>query len=284
MKSKKIDFHKLNNVRDLGGMVNTDGKRIRDGSLIRSGELFGADESDVRHLSELAEIVIDMRTDLERAPHPDPEIPGIENIVLPIIENIVPGITREQGADVALMEVMTSPEGARDYMIETYLALISEETAAKGYSEFLRMLCEPRKKAILWHCTAGKDRAGFAAAIIEHILGMDRDTIMEDYLYTNECIFGKDGSGGPSIDNMMALGLETVEDEEQKKKMKMFFENNMDKIMESIEYLFGAKEEYLQALFDEIDKRFGSFDDYLTKELGVDKALKDKLRYLYLEK
>ena len=68
-------------------------------------------------------------------------------------------------------------------MIRMYRAFAGDY-AVKGYAEFVRLLLQGNKKAMLWHCTAGKDRAGTAAVIIEEILGIPREVIIADYLTT----------------------------------------------------------------------------------------------------
>ena len=75
-------------------------------------------------------------------------------------------------------------------MIRMYRAFAGDY-AVKGYAEFVRLLLQGNKKAMLWHCTAGKDRAGTAAVIIEEILGIPREVIIADYLTTNEHLKGE---------------------------------------------------------------------------------------------
>ena len=74
------------------------------------------------------------------------------------------------------------PEGTFAYSCNCYRGFVSSETARKGYRAFIDLLLEGRERAILWHCTAGKDRAGFAAAIVLALLGVSMDRIFEDYL------------------------------------------------------------------------------------------------------
>ncbi len=83
--SRKIDFEKLVNTRDLGGMPAADGRKIRPGLLIRSGMLTGASESDCARLAEMLGLILDFRTDIEHEERPDPEFPGVRNIWIPTL-------------------------------------------------------------------------------------------------------------------------------------------------------------------------------------------------------
>ena len=71
--SQRLEFECLDNTRDLGGMITVDGRKIRPGKLIRSGQLFFASENDISRLKELVGAVADFRTDKEVSEKPDPE-------------------------------------------------------------------------------------------------------------------------------------------------------------------------------------------------------------------
>ena len=94
---KKIKFEQLNNTRDLGGIVVQDGYMIVPDRLIRSGRLGIGSESDIERIGELVSVVVDFRSDNERSETPDPDIPGVENIHIPIIDDLVS--LREEGTD-----------------------------------------------------------------------------------------------------------------------------------------------------------------------------------------
>ena len=159
--SAKIDFANLNNTRDLGGMLAADGRRIAPGRLIRSGHLFFASERDADRLSALVDEVVDFRTDGERAEKPDPELAFVTFHHIPIFGKLTAGVTREEAADrLALDRLMEDAGATREYMCRTYENFIDGEVARTGYRRFLEILAAPREGGLLWHCTAGKDRAG----------------------------------------------------------------------------------------------------------------------------
>ena len=262
--SQKIQLYGLNNTRDLGGMTGDGGRKIRSGRLIRSGHLFYADEADRTTLSNMVGVVVDFRTDREVKEKPDPVLPGVEAVHLPILTEQAVGISREEESDRhAGIKMMREPETARAHMCNMYRMIGSSEFCASQYARFVRLLLEEREKAVLWHCTAGKDRAGFGSVIVEELLGVSREDIYEDYLMTNVHL-------KEEIDNLLG---------ELQKMM-----NLSDPASETaMRVLFGAEKEYLDTLYQAIDDTFGGMDRYLRDVLQVSDADKEHLRSMYLE-
>ena len=260
--SAKIDFANLNNTRDLGGMLAADGRRIAPGRLIRSGHLFFASERDADRLSALVDEVVDFRTDGERAEKPDPELAFVTFHHIPIFGKTTAGVTREESVDWHSLEgLLGDADGARDYMCRAYGNFVDGELARAGYRRFLELLAAPREGALLWHCTAGKDRAGFASVIVQEILGVPRDAIMADYLYTNECLAEEVASLRVMLRGWVTGGVEEVSDE-------------------AVGYLFGAHREFLEAAYARAEESYGSFERYLADGLGVTPEMVDDLRAL----
>lgn len=270
MKSERIEFEKLNNTRDLGGLITKSGKKIRKGRLFRSGILVKASDSDIKKLQNLTELIIDFRSSKELIERPDPSIESVTYAHLPIIRELTEGITREKEASVSVTrKYAESPEGARQYMINIYKNFVIDDLPLGNYSKFINLLLEEREKGILWHCTAGKDRAGFGAVIVEEILGVDRDSIFEDYLYTNDCL----------------------KDEIKLITMHLMYKNNIDShdinktllFQNSIDYIFGAKKEYLLGLYEKIEEVYNDFDGFLKDGLKITEEQQARLREIYLE-
>lgn len=259
-----MKFERLNNTRDLGGIATTDGKHITYGKLIRSGRLGIASEEDIRKISDLVSAVVDFRSDNEKKETPDPDIGGVESFHIPVIEDLAAGVSRDQKSDEeAFMMLANDPEGALRYMCRTYEGFVTSASALKGYRQFVDLLLDGREKAILWHCTAGKDRAGFAAAIVLEMLGVDRETIIQNYLKTNDLI-------EDDINSMVG----------------MFFKltGSSDKNAESaLRYMFSARREYIEAAFNCIERKYGDFKGFLTKGLGISEEDIARMRNMYLE-
>ncbi len=251
--SKKIILNKLQNTRDLGG-IHTKYGSIPEKRLIRSGHLFVADEHDIQLLSELSlRKIFDFRSTIEMNEKPDPVVPGAEFIHLPIVEDMTGGLSRDEESDKSAIEmVMTKfandPQAAILYMIDTYKRLVTDPFSISQYAKFLSEVYMVPDGAVLWHCTAGKDRAGFATVLILEILGTHRDDIMEDYLSTAVHL-------EPEIVQLikMITSLPGMQDAE-----------------EAVRELFGVREEYLLTNYKILDENYGGMENYLQNVLHVD--------------
>lgn len=257
----------LTNTRDLGGIVTQDGKKIVSGKLIRGGMLIKASREELdKLLSVPVTRVIDFRTPMETVDYPDPELSGVEILNLAPVKNFQTGITREKNTESTIIGIIKKtiaddPLFTRKYFVNFYEKLVDNDFAIAQYSRFIRLLAEERDGATFWHCTAGKDRAGAAAMLIEEILGVDHDTIIEDYMKTNIYI---EQDIQDFIRKMEPLGSREV-------------------VEGPVRDFFGARIEYIEATYGMINREFGGMEIFLRDKLGVDDALKSKLRRMYLE-
>ena len=257
--STRIEFENLGNTRDLGGMKTSDGRHIAPGRLIRSGHLIKSADRDLKKLAGMINTIVDFRTADECAESPDPELPGVRYVRLPIMDSLTAGITREKNADAyALENLVKSPESSLIYMSDIYEVFASSAAANSGYASFINILLTNETGAVLWHCTAGKDRAGMGSAIIEKLLGVSNEDVYEDYMQTNLFITKE-------LDELGRIFAP---------------ETGSDKL--AMEYLFTAREEYIDRFFSVVDRLYGSFDGYAEKVLGVDAAKRKRLCDLYL--
>ncbi len=265
MPSKPLEFEELRNTRDLGGMTAAGGF-IVPGKLIRSGNLIDASPADIKRLAELACCVVDLRNAGERSERPDPKIPRVKYISNPILAERTAGISKEEGSDEEAARVlMLDFEKARAHMSDLYRQFVSSPYSIAQYRAFVDILlkhCSGRK-AVLWHCTAGKDRAGTAAVILEEILGVPREDIRADYMATNVYL----ERDIVALSRMLhaKLGLEP---------------GSADAAMRCH---FGAREDYIDALYDECEKRWGGMQGFIENGLGVTSAETARLRRYYIE-
>ena len=260
--SKLLDFENLHNIRDLGGMATEGGGVIMDGRFIRCGNLSFLSFPEKRKLGKLVEMIVDFRSDKERAEKPDVLIKGIEYLHIPIVDSLTAGVTREKESDESIIARLAErPEDAKAYMCNMYRNFAGERAAAQ-YGRFVRLLLTPREKAVMWHCTAGKDRAGIASAIVEEILGVPRMDIVGDYLETN--IY---------LEADIKFLTEFV-------KQQARIESDMAD--EALRYLFGAETEYIEAFYSEVEKQYGDFNGYVRDGLGISDDECEKMRAEYL--
>ncbi|MFW6293089.1 MAG: tyrosine-protein phosphatase [Spirochaetota bacterium] len=172
---------RVRNFRELGGYRTVDGKTVRAGMLFRSGHLSRASRADLaaicnRHIAA----IVDFRSEGERRKAPGPDLAdcGIRTVALPVLDHVASRGFAETAQRIRSRDFRDSDVDS--IMIETNRDFALEWTAEFG--AFLRLVIESRGTPILWHCTGGKDRTGFAAALILRLLGVDDETIVEDYL------------------------------------------------------------------------------------------------------
>lgn len=259
----RIELEKLDNTRDLGGLVTADGKRIKRKKLIRSGTLIKASDKDKKTLTEDYELktVVDFRTEVERTEKPDPELDGVKFIFDPILEVGTFGVTREK---VTLKDMPKAFEGITEnpmsYMKRMYSEIILDEHAQKGYATFFDTLLTQESGSVLWHCSAGKDRVGVGTALLLTVLGVDRGTIVNDYLLT----------GKYCKKTIRLLHL----------LIALFVRNDSGVYLK---YLMDVKPEYILSAFETIEKNYGSVENYLTQTMDFSREKQEALRKKYLE-
>ena len=232
------------NFRDLGGYRNTEGRRVRRGQVFRSDHLAGLTPEDHRQLQALGvRHSLDFRGMAEFTLTPY-AIPGVQRLALPIEPTV---IARMQA--LVAQGVVPTTEETVDLMRETYRDFVNRN--ADTFGRFLKHLLEQPNPQV-FHCTAGKDRTGFAAALLLSALGVDRATIEHDYLLTNQ-LYKRDarleGQGHPHV-------------------MKV---------------LWQVQPEFLQAAFDAVDAQHGGMRNYLHGAIGLTPHETTALQQLLLE-
>ena len=260
--SRLLKFEKLSNTRDLGGMRTADGRVIRDGLLFRSGHLSSLTPADTAALADLGiRTVVDFRSGTEQDRQPDSEIPGAVNIRMPILDSLTPGVTREKESDEAVFQkLMMQPEKAFQYMCATYNGFAGE-TAAQRYRAFLEILMNA-DGPVLWHCTAGKDRAGTASVIVEEILGVPREKVIADYMATNDYL-------AADIARLTVM-------------VKRQAGTDSPLADASLRYMFGADEAFIRSFYAAAEQQYGSFEGFIRDGLKVSAEEADLLRARYL--
>lgn len=261
--SHLLSFETLQNTRDLGGMQTRDGRKIKSGKLIRSGRLSGISLHDREILSGLLDTVVDFRDKAERMEYPDVEIEGVANIQLPLLETLAAGVTRDVKSERDILaKTINNPENTLKMICGIYTSFIVEEHAVSQYRKFLQILMENHDKAVLWHCSAGKDRAGIGSVLVEEILGVPREDIIADYMNTNDYL------------ESMAVVMEHV---------KRLMPGDAGISPEALQCLFFAKREYIDAYYQAVQQKYGDFSTFLSKGLQMTEADIRRMQELYLE-
>ena len=251
------------NTRDLGGLRTTDGRCVKPGMLIRSGELSRLTESDVGKLQGIGlKTVVDFRTAYEQNEKPDVPVPGAQHVDCPILEQMT-GITREQSGNEIppyYRAAIQAGKDAANRMAGLYLPLVEGEYSLTHYAQFLKIVLAHENGALLYHCTAGKDRVGVATMLILSALGVSRGAILEDYLLTN--------------------GYLAAEVDETVRQAKRYSDDpDLEFAVRAFE---AASEQYMRNAWDSIDRNYGSTEAFLAQRLGFGAHETVLLREKYL--
>ena len=224
------------NVRDLGGYTGAGGRTVKWRTVIRSGDLNSLTDADLAYMASIPIVsYIDFRDSNEIKSAADRRPATLKHdFFIPI----------EAGSVVELKDVRSGNTG--DLLVWGNRMFVRD--FQPEFARFFSILSDPANTPLLFHCSAGKDRTGFAAAILLSALGVDRETIIEDYMLSAELLrdkYAADVAKYPELGPLM-----TVE------------------------------RRYIEGAFEVIDSEYGGAENYLTEYLGVDPAL---LRSLYLE-
>jgi len=246
--TREIKLQGAVNFRDLGGYKTKSGKKVKMNVLFRSAALNSLTDADLTKIAGLhIKYDFDFRGPFEVKTAPDKIPTGTTRISLPAgSENI---------GDSNYMKNMGRYLKSDSFMMSFYTVLTPFKDRYKPL--FDSLITNTKSSPILFHCTAGKDRTGIAAALILYALGVKEQTIFEDYEATN---YYRRKENAKSIAQMTKYyGLD-------------------EKIANN---LMGAKKEYIAATFSTIKGKYGTIDAYLEKELGLTQQKIKILRALY---
>ncbi len=184
-------FDGVVNFREMGGLPTSDGGTVRGGRLFRSGHWSQASDDDVAALAAYdLTAIVDFRSDIDRRGDGGPNrIPdGPDYLQLEMVDTGGNGAllrTTLMSGDQALIEERFGGGRAEELagLFVTDMAL--DETKQRVFSRFLRVILEADGGPVLWHCSAGKDRAGWAATVLGMALGVPDDALVEHYLASN---------------------------------------------------------------------------------------------------
>lgn len=246
----------IHNLRDYGGYAAAGGK-VKRGVLWRSGHHADASQGDLAVVTglELA-TVIDLRGNAERARHACRRDPGFDGQVI-----FHDGETAGLAPHLEAAEGSIDAQSARRAMTDLYRALPDRGGLNAVLRRYFAALAEGRGASLV-HCAAGKDRTGIAVDLLHHVLGVNPDDAMADYLLTN---------AAPNNDRRIADG------------MAMLGKKYGARDEATARVLMGVEPAFLQAARDGLRDRFGSIDAYLEQHLGVDDAMRDRLRLQLVE-
>jgi protein-tyrosine phosphatase len=232
------------NFRDLGGYPGLGGRRLRWRLLYRSEHLGGLTPDDHAVLAERRVVeAIDFRGVGERAAAPY-EVPGLRQHSLAIEPVVVQRMQALAGSGRDLTAPVVS-----GLMQDLYRDLVNDQS--QRFAEFFARLLDS-SGAVVFHCTAGKDRTGIAAALLLLALGVPLDLVRRDYLLTNELYQPPFPAGSPFPQDVLRV-------------------------------LWGVQQDFLDAALEAIDAAHGGMPRYLRERLDLDDAALAALAERFLE-
>ncbi|WP_326696080.1 tyrosine-protein phosphatase [Streptomyces sp. NBC_01754] len=245
------------NLRDLGGIALERHRRLRQGVLLRSGQLSDFDaEHDIAVTALGIRTVVDLRTADERRWAPDRLPRGARLFVADVLGDN-PGVLQGR-----LRALLGDPDGAaaalgggraEELFAQTYRTMVLTPGAAAAYRAFLETAADPRARPLLFHCATGKDRTGWATALLLMTAGASRDVVRAEFLAVNRVARR---ALGPEVHRYLQAG------------------GDPDIATAVIE----VRPRYLDAALDAMDERWGGLDGYLRKALRVPESVLERLR------
>lgn len=247
-----IPMEKVLNFRDMGGYKTADGREVKPGLIFRSADLSAMTEKDISLLQSLGiTAIFDYRDDHEAEKQPDPVIPSVRNIRVPAINN--PAVTSADFEKDMLKQLEQMP---LEIMTEMYGKMALNNTSFKA---LMQLFENQEGTAFLHHCMGGRDRTGVGGALILLTLGVDKETIIADYLISNETL--------------------APMNEQMKERLRPHLSaEKLEEIMENMR----LRAEFLEAVFNAIESGYGTFEAYLEQEFGIDAERRAKLQNYYL--
>jgi protein-tyrosine phosphatase len=241
-KKRLMKIPGVSNFRDLGGYITRDGRSVKWGQLYRSGDLSRLRLRGLEILSNLdLYAIFDFRSngEVERQPNRVPE--RLQVIHLPVMDQANQEISQE--IRNRLMNKDYEGFDPTGFLLIPYQQFVIDHTPA--FKSFIHTILDARGAPILWHCKSGKDRTGYAAAILLRILGVDPETIFRDYLLSNQYAKQMD-----------------------KRIFSVFLVGGF-RAYRMVKPLMGVQIEWLKAAFETIDEEWGSFESYVSDGLDL---------------
>ncbi|SER37284.1 tyrosine-protein phosphatase [Arthrobacter sp. OV608] len=242
---RALGLASVSNLRDVGGYRTRSGQWVRMGVMYRSNALATSESPSDRAVVASLGLgqVYDLRQPFEIKNVPDVVPEGVQYQNLKVADSFT------------FPEAPTTPTEARMYMEDLERQMVNSASGKASFAALLNGLATS-EGAQLWHCTAGKDRTGWGAAVVLTLLGVDPDTVMKDYLLSNDYYYNS-----PEVQALLAS-----------------FPATEREVTAQIHLVHPS---YLQAGLDEVKAKYGTMENYVIDGLGISpntvKALKQRM-------
>ncbi len=249
-----IEFENCRNFRHVGGYEGLHGAMTRDDRFFRSSHLAHLSEREKPRLLKLdVGTVIDLRRRSERAAYPNALPDGVGTLQVEI------DVGSTKHFFQALQKGTTAQE-THDMMARSYASYVTD--MAPQFSTIFKHLADGGQQAVLVHCMVGKDRTGIASALLLALLGVHHETIVDDYLLSNE-FFPQQLIVEALKEYLQSAGVKHID----QSAMKPFCTVHAD---------------YLEAAFRALDTKHGGCEKYFNNTLGLSDAHIQSIRQRFL--
>jgi len=242
VRERNLGFAGAINFRDIGGYPAGEGRRVRWETIFRSDNLSRLTEYDLERFEAFGiRTLIDFRVPFERTHSPN-RLPANHTIrIFDLGFAPTGGIEMLKGIAAGTLDA----ESVRLNVVKQYRSFVTD--GHEYYRRAFGVILDENNLPLLIHCTSGKDRTGFAIAVLLAAVGTPRETIVRDFVLTNE----------------------------YRRDLSSFFSESTRAGVP--EMLMSARAEYIEAAFAQIDESYGSVETYLERALGVDAAARQRL-------
>ncbi|MFF1835455.1 tyrosine-protein phosphatase [Streptomyces sp. NPDC058231] len=245
------------NLRDLGGISLGRDRSVRSGAVLRSGQLSGLDPLLDPAVTALGiRTVVDLRTADERSAAPDRLPPGARLFVADVLganPGVAPARLRALLADPAAASELLGGGKAEDLFAHTYRRMVLSPGASAAYRAFVETAADDRARPVLFHCTAGKDRTGWATAVLLMVMGASRDVVRAEFLAVNPVVRA---DFHPYVQTFLDAGGDP----------------------EIAAAIIEVRPRYLDVALDAMDERWGGLDGYVRDGLRIPEPALERLR------
>lgn len=252
----------MDNLRDMGGYKTTDGRHTKWGLMYRADTLYKLKPEGYKYVENMnMGHVFDLRNEGEVSKKPDPSIDGVTYYHVQIPD--LPPQYKDVSWDTneTIFAFVSSPRAEKFY-IDTNAYMVTQPKSHDSLKRIFNAALQGDGKGMVWHCAGGKDRTGFVSAVFLAALDVPEETIINDYLLTNE--YRKEF------------------DEKELADMTKTFKGNKQAIKGFLA-IQQSRPEFIKAGLDEITSKYGSVANYLEKEVGISKQQIAQLKALYTE-
>jgi protein-tyrosine phosphatase len=254
-------FERIANFRDVGGHPTRDGGSVRSGVLFRCGHLAHATDGDIEKLEALGvRTVIDLRATVETTIEGASRLPdGATLVHIPMGDVRAGENIRELlgSGDVERITRAFPPGAAREMMLAGARAFVVADEHRAAFSEVVRVLVEAGNTPAIVHCSAGKDRTGWAVALVLLAVGVAEERVVADYLRSNESLGARMANLARTTGGRFDAAL--------------------------LEPLVLVHEDYIATSLAALEEEWGGIDGYLTAGLGIDGQLRSRLRAVFVD-